>query len=533
MEHFTYTREFMIFKQLRKRGRAVLSLFAGATAVSLAFASCASTPAVLILNNSGDEASSGPFAFAGTNLLTNRDYTFTVKNTRGDSATLTGFSESGIGLGGAFRLQGGTCANGTVLVEDQSCTVVVRFQPEDEGAAQVTMTIQYFVDGDTTEVERTSKTLSGNGILDCSLRPEMVQSRAAGVIEATQRNQTEYNNGVAAGRALTYNDGSRAGSANGYRDGYTQGYNSPQGQRAGYTAGYNTGLAQGLASQSACDSGASAARNQASSDGSRQGQYDGYHDGYADGYPLGQDDGYIDGYDDGSASCGAPARDDVPGPAPASLIEACRRQGFAATYNGNSYQSGYGAAAAANAEYQRGLREGYASGLNAGIVAGTRQGYADGEVSGRSAGYSDGTQQTYQRCYTQVYTPAYTTYYNASYVASYDSGTQAGYTDGYNDTYDRGYADGQEDTCPGARAAAAPSHQPRQFGRNQFWYVSVDGRWVEQFAVGENPVGLDGSELASFRAAIESVHTNARTTLRAQAKTAFQNQSHEALRLNR
>jgi len=86
--------------------------------------------------------------------------TLTVTNIGGDSATLGTVSTAGLGLGGPFSLNGGTCSTGATLAPAATCTLEVRFVPYPESNNSDTLELSYTTNDET--LEETAE-LTGDG----------------------------------------------------------------------------------------------------------------------------------------------------------------------------------------------------------------------------------------------------------------------------------------------------------------------------------------------------------------------------------
>lgn len=418
------------------------SILCVVSAVGLLVAGC-SPPPGLRISEGGRDLEGQTVDFGSVALSRSASRTFTLTNIGEAEVTL-----SGVTVDAPFSVGGGsTCTDGLRLpVGSGACTLTVVFTPREEGASVSGLEARYRERGDERSV---SGWVRGAGILDCSIAADLSASRAAGVKAAEEENASQTARGDAAGRALAYDDGHRAGYATAYDDGRRRGYDDPLlGYPAAYASAYASGKQRGAADPRACNDGSSQGASVGYADGVRGGEIDGYDAGYQAGYQI----GYARGVDDcaggawGPSSArtrGRPAPLPLPPSEPGTSVEqesdpafvaACREQGYRATHQTDAHQRAYDAAAAQNAEYQRGLAAGDESGGSDGVRDGRAQGATDGARAGNDDGYAAGAKAAYDGCFDGAYQGGYTSGYNAGYdgPGGFPAGGSAGDYDGYN-----------------------------------------------------------------------------------------------------
>lgn len=427
--------------------------------------------------------------FGTVNIFSRSQQTIIVTNRDADEPTILGeISESALGLATPFHLlPTTTCVSGMNLAAaGGTCELVIEFQPESEGVQRRDVQLRFNEPGNTL-IEIARLPLRGEGRLDCSVAPNLAAARTQGVEEAQERMRQDAIRGRMEGEALTYPQGLTEGHRSTYDAAYRSAYDSA------YRAAYDTAYAlayrtsrdaayadayQGRYTQlvndtTICSRGDSDGRNRGRSDGASAGLHDGFEDGYPVGVPDGSDQGVTDGYyaaireceaDGGTASSSASLRSLAQSaqragllrsilPTDQQFVDACRQQGYNATYSATAYWSAFEAARAANREYQRGLTEGRANGIqdgqrdgrNRGQTEGTRDGNSEGIGRGRSDGTAQGirdAETAAQPVIDRIYTGCYRDAYTASYQAEYNRSYRSGYEEGYDVGYDDGYADG-------------------------------------------------------------------------------------------
>jgi len=408
----------------------------------------ASAPSLLVTDGARD-VSAAPAEFGSVTWSRSASRTLTLRNVGDEALVLGALGSDALGIERAFTVSAGTCHEGDRLLPNAgSCTLELVFTPTHEGRLTSALRVAYT---DAQGPGLVEGSLTGTGLLDCTIANDLVSSHASGADAAKVENDADTARGTTAGAALTYDDGYQGGYAAAYSDGYSSGYHdSAFGYDAGYALGYPGGRQRGLADDGACSRGGS--------DGAAVGAAEGAAAGVSDGYQAGYNDGYSPGYNAGAADCTQPLGPQairlghekhehlVPTPPPSdpAIVVACRQQGYDTTRNTGAYQAAYDVAQLHNAEYQRGITDGDSDGFNAGVTAGRSEGNANGFADGDASGYKSGANERYGTCYDTAYDGGY----QAGYQGGYASGS--GYDAGYSNAYSDGYNVGFNDYCPGA-----------------------------------------------------------------------------------
>lgn len=466
-----------------------------------------------------------------------KEATVTAINDGDLDAVLGDVTDAGIKLDAPFNVTGGTCKSGMRLTQGASCTLIVRFTPSHFG--DYTDKIELHTTAEDYN-ETPTATVRGTGFVDCNTTQVLAANYQTGSTEAQERNEHEALSGKAAGDALTYDDGYQKGYKDAYSRGLNDGYNSTY--DAAYDSGFNQGYSQGLNDSSSCSLGAASGAGLGYIDGRATGESDGYNDGYDDGYASGYDSGYYDGYDAGANSCSffakpseqrKPLPKKLTGPASFSPTPSsdpfdtaenqqnCYDQGYAATYDPNSYWKAYDAAAKMNAPYQNGLSVGSSQGYSDGTAEGKARGISEGTANGKADGFADGSDVAYNDCYTTAYNAAWDVGYYVGYNDSFN-GYDAGYDDGdsygYNVGWDVGYDDGEYDYCTDSSDSARRRDKKKvnTFGRGQKWAITKAGITVSNFINPPLPLRglLNAEQKASIVATINKVRSKAKTEWR-------------------
>lgn len=318
------------------------------------------------------------------------------------------------------------CMPGLTLAVGERCLVGVAFEPGNDITYRDSLHVDYRPEAGIAAL-RTTVSLSGLGVLDCSLRPDYMSSFDTGSAAADAQMLLDVAEATAAGEALTNEDGFDDGYASTYDASYDGAFAEAydEGIREGYDEGYVEG-----ASPAACLEG----ELDGYADGSDAGLEDGEEDGLLEGDEQGYDDGYINGALDGEDdTCFVEKVDLDP-----SLPGKCVDQGYAATYSRGPYNDAYAAAVAANAPYLEGVARGEREGTSAGRVDGSNEGYAEGYRDGVDLGFADGDTDEYEACYALATDDGY----EDGYLSAYDEFFNVAYADAYADGYEDGYADG-------------------------------------------------------------------------------------------
>lgn len=390
-----------------------------------------------------------PFNFGSVGVLTSKSQVFTVSNTGDADAAIQGLASSELGLSEPFAAsdtaaQAGLspCSVTQVLAPGAGCLVAVTVYPTALGNFDTELRVSY-VGPHTPQATQAKLKLLLRAILDCSISPELVASRAEGVQAAQDRMAIEAAQGTAAGRAageaLTYVDGQNAGYSAGYNVGYNEGYDGPQGYDAGYPVGYQQGYNRGKNDVASCNQGRNAGAAAGQSAGTAAGNSDGYLDGYDDGFVIGAGTGYNDGYDDGrytGASDGAS--------------------------QGNDEGTTAGAAIGLDDGYDDGYPIGYTDGYDAGTCSAVSGSTSiakmapTSSIAGKTKKSSTtakaapvlaaGTEDWVGQCYDQGYGATYNpNTYNNAYAVAYAAAKAANqqYQAGYAEAYPRGRAAGR------------------------------------------------------------------------------------------
>lgn len=318
------------------------------------------------------------------------------------------------------------CVPGQTLQRGEHCIVAIAFEPMNDVTYRDALHVDYQPQSGGEPI-RTTLSIQGAGLLDCTVNTELTQSYDEGVANAEAQIAADINEATAAGAALTREDG--------YADTYSTAYDAAY-NRA-YTLGYDGGFAEGYdvgygdgASVTACLDG----ENDGYADGYAGGVPDGEFDGAADGDTTGYNDGYATGCIDGEFdSCGFNTKDLDP-----SLPGKCVDQGYNSTYSRTHYDNAFAEAVAANADYQDGVAAGNSEGEAAGLNDGDADGYADGYREGVDAGFVDGDTDQYEACYFDAFDLGY----QDGYVDGYDTLFSVAYEEGFAIGYEDGYANG-------------------------------------------------------------------------------------------
>lgn len=127
------------------------------------------TPAVLTISNGAT------YDFGSSAIGVRVDKTFTITNSGGSRATLTGVSGLTAPIifkGGSFPGKGGNCGK-TLWGGNRSCKIVVSFTPSTSGTFNKTLTINY---NDGYQVRSTTRAMTGRGITGAILTFDVASS---------------------------------------------------------------------------------------------------------------------------------------------------------------------------------------------------------------------------------------------------------------------------------------------------------------------------------------------------------------------
>ncbi|MFK8001292.1 MAG: hypothetical protein AB8H86_16980 [Polyangiales bacterium] len=318
------------------------------------------------------------------------------------------------------------CVPGLTLAVGQGCSIGVAFEPGNDITYRDSLHVDYRPENGIAAF-RTTLSVSGLGVLDCSLREDYMSSFEMGSADAEAQIALDIVEATAAGEALTGDDGYTDGYDDSYDVAYDSAFDSAYDEGRGQ--GYEDGYAEG-ASAAACLEG----ELDGYADGSDAGLEDGEEDGLLEGDDQGYDDGYANGRLDGEDdTCFVEKVDLDP-----SLPGKCTLQGYDATYSRGPYNAAFEAAVAANAAYQDGLSLGEQDGMIAGQADGSSEGFADGYRDGADLGFADGDADEYEACYALATDEGY----EDGYLSAYDEFFNAAYEDAYADGYEDGYAAG-------------------------------------------------------------------------------------------
>lgn len=482
----------------------------------LPFTGCTNKPLlqpnlVVSQNPSNPSQSTSTISFGDVNVTTSKPLELVIRNKGNGSALLNGISISGnyvLSLNKestSEKLTYQNCTIGMEIPKDGNCSILVEFVPNAVSSQEGQLTINY-AKKENNDPRKEEVALTGKGILNCSINPDMQAKYEEGSQVATQRNTTEFTNGENAGLALTqdqgyadgyaqtyqtnydssyntayedaydiaylrgftsgYNnasscsagssdgqtdgfiDGKSVGYSDGYKDGYADGKSTAL--RVGYNNGYNAGLPIGRSN--GLSDGRADGEDNAYDDGYDTGYYNGDSDGYDDGYYAGYDYGYDSGYSDGAYSCkksdGRITLNDIE----KLLKNKSQKLGAdASLFLTACYNSGFNNTYNPNS-FDNGYTQGsnnnemYQAGLTQGRNDGKQEGMAEGRRAGQQAGdtegQSDGVIAGKEAIYEDCYANAYAPAYLNGYSQGYAQGDDKGYKDGYDDYYVGAYNSG-------------------------------------------------------------------------------------------
>lgn len=350
-----------------------------------------------------------------------------VQNTGQQAVTLEAITIEQ-GWSGVLTVDPGAtdCVPGLTLAVGERCLLSVAFEPANDITYRDSVHVDYRPEAGIAAL-RATLSVSGLGVLDCSLRPEYMSSFETGSAAADAQIALDVVEATAVGEALTGEDGYSDGYASSYDVAFERAFESAYDEGRGQ--GYDDGYAEG-ASAAACREG----ELDGYDDGADAGAEDGEEDGLLEGDDTGYDDGYANGVVDGEDdTCFAEKVDPD-----ASLPGKCVDQGYDATYSRGPYNNAYAAAVAANTAYLEGVSLGEQEGTDVGQADGNADGYADGFRDGADLGFAEGGADEYEACYLIAVDEGY----EDGYLSAYDEFFSAAYADAYDDGYEDGYAEG-------------------------------------------------------------------------------------------